>query len=186
MAAQMTFMPIYLISIKHFSAEDMGKTMSVFGLGAIIWGIVAPALSDKFGRKPIAIIFFLLSTLMPLSVIYFGNSFVSLTPFVLFGGTILGCFPIVLATIPSETMPRQHIAQTLGLVMGLGELVGGFAAPAAAGWLADRFGLQAPFFMASGAALIAGLISFLLCETAPALLDKKNIDIKPVVVQQSN
>ena len=173
LSAQLTFMPKYLISIKHFTAEDMGKTMSAFGLGAIIWGVAVPALSDKFGRKPIVIIFFLLSVLMPLSVIYSGKNFVSLSALVLVGTSIMGCFPIVLATIPSETMPHQYIAQTLGLVMGIGELVGGFVAPAVAGWSADQFGLHAPFSIAAGAALSASLMAFLLYETAPALLKKK-------------
>jgi MFS family permease len=168
--AQVTFMPKYLMAVKHFTAEDMGKTMSAFGLGTITWGIIVPALSDKFGRKPIVIIFFLLSVLMPLSVIYLGKNFVSLSTLVLLGTSITGCFPIVLATIPSETIPRQYTAQTLGLVMGVGELVGGFAAPAIAGWSADRFGLHAPFLIAAGAAVSAGLIAFLLRETAPALL----------------
>ena len=104
---------------------------------------------------------------MPLAVVYAGNSFASLAPLVLLGATTMGCFPIVLATIPSETVPRLYIAQTLGLVMGIGELVGGFAAPAIAGWSADQFGLQAPFLIAAGAAFIAGIIAFLLIETAP-------------------
>lgn len=173
LSAQVTFMPKYLVSIKHFTAEDMGKTMSAFGLGAIIWGIVIPALSDKFGRKPIVIIFFLLSVLLPLSVIYFGKNFVSLSGLALAGTSIMGCFSIVLATVPSETMPHQYIAQTLGLVMGIGELVGGFAAPAIAGWSADQFGLHAPFLIAAAAAFSGGLIAFLLYETAPALLSNK-------------
>ena len=51
--------------------------------------------------------------------------------------------------------------------MGIGELVVGFAAPAIAGWSADQFGLQAPFLIAAGAALAAGILAFLLIETAP-------------------
>ena len=162
-----TFMPKYLISIKYFTAEDMGKTMSLFGLAAIVWGIAIPALSDKFGRKPMVIIFFILSAFMPLIVIYSRASFVSLSAFVLIGASVLGCFPIVLATIPSETMPRQYIAQTMGLIMGMGELVGGFIAPTIAGWSADQFGLHTPFLLAASAAISAGFIAFLLRETAP-------------------
>jgi predicted MFS family arabinose efflux permease len=37
MFAQITFMPKFLIEIKHFSHDDMGKIMGAFGLGAIIW-----------------------------------------------------------------------------------------------------------------------------------------------------
>ncbi|HEX8278200.1 MAG TPA: MFS transporter [Segetibacter sp.] len=173
LSAQVAFMPKYLISIKHFTPEDMGKTMTAFGLGAIIWGVLVPALSDKFGRKPMVITCFFLSALMPLSVIYFGSSFISLSPLLLLGASTMGCFPIVLATIPSETMPRLYIAQTLGLVMGIGEVVGGFITPAVAGWSADQFGLHAPFLIATGATLGGGLIAFFLYETAPTLLNKK-------------
>lgn len=178
MFAQITFMPKYLIAIKHFAEHDMGKTMAAFGLGAIIWGAVVPALSDKFGRKPVVIFFFFMSMLMPLAVVYAGNDLGSLVPLVLLGATTMGCFPIVLATIPSETVPRQYLAQTLGLVMGIGELVGGFAAPAIAGWSADKFGLQAPFLIAAGSSLIAAVIAFLLIETAPVKVKKANEDNK--------
>jgi MFS family permease len=181
MFAQITFMPKYLIEIRHFTHHEMGQTMGAFGLGAIIWGAVVPALSDRFGRKPMVIIFFLLSMLMPLSVVYLGNGFSSLVPLVIFGASTMGCFPIVLATIPSETVPRQYLAQTMGFVMGIGELVGGFAAPAIAGWSADKFGLHAPFLIAAGAALIAGLVAFLLIETAPAIVAKKAAVAEPAL-----
>jgi MFS family permease len=176
LSAQITFLPKYLMSINRFSPEDMGKTMSTFGLAVIIWGLVIPALSDKFGRKPIVIISSFLSVLMPLGVIYCAGNFAALLITVVLGCSIMGCFSIVLATIPSETMPRQYIGQTLGLVMGAGELGGGFAAPAAAGWSADHFGLHSPFLIAAGAALITGFMAFLLYETAPGLLNKKKND----------
>jgi MFS family permease len=177
MFAQITFMPKFLIEIKQFSHDDMGKTMAAFGLGAIIWGAVVPALSDKLGRKPMVIFFFLMSMLMPLSVVYAGNVFSTVALLVLIGATTMGCFPIVLATIPSETVPRQYLAQTLGMIMGIGEIIGGFAAPAIAGWSADRFGLQAPFLIAASAALTAGCIAFLLIETAPVKVKKRKEDI---------
>lgn len=180
---QVTFMPKYLISIKHFTGEDMGETMSALGLGAIIWGIAIPALSDKLGRKPIVITCFLFSVLMPLSLVYSGNSFASFLPFVLLSASMLGCIPVVLATIPSETVPRQYIAQTLGLVMGIGELAGGFLAPVTAGWSADQFGLQAPFLIATGATVVGSLIAFFLVETAPVLRGKKSNSTNPDAIQ---
>ena len=185
LSAQITFLPKYLVLIKHFTPKDMGSTMTAFGLGAIIWGVVVPSLSDKLGRKPIVIGCFLLSALMPVSVIYLGNSSISLAPLLLLGASAMGCFPIVLATIPSETMPRQYVAQTLGLVMGIGEVVGGFMAPAVAGWSADQFGLHAPFFIATGATLAGGLIAFGLYETAPALLNKKTKNSSLIELQPS-
>lgn len=172
MFAQITFLPKYLVAEKHFSEEDMGKTMAAFGLASLIWGAIVPALSDKLGRKPVVIFFFLLSMVMPLAVIYAGAAFGKLAPLILLGATTMGCFPIVLAIIPTETVPKQYLAQTMGFVMGVGELVGGFAAPAIAGWSADAFGLKAPFFIAAGAAFVAGWLAFLLIETAPIKLKR--------------
>jgi fucose permease len=113
------------------------------------------------GRKPMVIFFFFESMLMPLSVVFSGNDFGPVASLILLGATTMGCFPIVLATIPSETIPHEYLAQTLGLIMGIGELVGGFAAPAIAGWSADTFGINAPFFIAAGAVLIAAFVGFL-------------------------
>jgi MFS family permease len=180
MFAQITFLPKYLVADKFFSEENMGKTMAVFGLAALIWGAIVPALSDKLGRKPVVIVFFLLSMVMPLAVVYGENNFGSLAPLIFLGATTMGCFPIVLAIIPTETVPKQYLAQTMGFVMGIGELVGGFVAPAIAGWSADKFGLHAPFLIAAGAALIAALIAFLLIETAPAKVKKQT-----TILQQS-
>lgn len=172
LAAQVTFMPKYLISIKGLSEADMGKIMSGFGLGAIIWGIVGPAISDKLGRKPVTIIFIFLSAFAPLSVVYFGNNISSLLTFVLLGTSIMGVLPLVLGIIPSESIPRQNIAKTLGLVIGAGEIVGGFILPTIAGWLADRFGLHTPFLVASGAAFCASVIACFLYETVPSRVNK--------------
>lgn len=182
LSAQLTFMPKYLVSIKHLTETDMGKTMSAFGLGSIIWGTIVPALSDRFGRKPLVIIFFFLSALMPLGIIYVGTSFGSLSLIVLLGASIMGCFPIVFATIPSESLPHRYITQTLGLVIGIGELSGGFVGPLLAGWSADQFGLHTPFLIAAGAALCAGLLAFLLDETAPAMVIYKNNNTRPAAI----
>jgi MFS family permease len=167
--AQVTFMPKYVVTVLNYTKDEMGKTMSVLGFGAIVWGIIIPILSDKFGRKPIIIIFFLLSTLVPVSLIYTKPGYLHILPFIFLGSSILGCVPLVLATIPSETVPRKYITQTLGFVMGVGELVGGVFTPAVAGWSADRFGLGAPFLIAAGAAVIGSIIGYFLLETAPAL-----------------
>ncbi len=58
----------------------------------------------------------------------------------------------------------------MGIVVGIGEILGGVCAPTLAGWLADHtsLGLQAPMLMMAGCAFIAGCLALLLTETAPA------------------
>jgi MFS family permease len=76
----------------------------------------------------------------------------------------------MMGTIPSETIPARYVATVLGLVMGLGEVIGGVGSPAIAGWAADRYSLRAPLLMEAGCAVIAALLAMFLRETAPARL----------------
>jgi hypothetical protein len=77
-----------------------------------------------------------------------------------------------MGTIPGESLPRASIATAMGIVVGVGEILGGVCGPPVAGWLADTTALKlgAPMFMMAACALIAGCIALLLKETAPAKL----------------
>jgi MFS family permease len=88
--------------------------------------------------------------------------------------TGLGCFTLFMATIPAETVSRAIVATALGLIMGLGELIGGFVAPTIAGFAADRFGLAIVMWISCGGALLAAVLSLFLQETAPAVLARRS------------
>ncbi|GAB7528610.1 hypothetical protein PS3A_10190 [Pseudomonas sp. 3A(2025)] len=81
---------------------------------------------------------------------------------------------LFMATIPAETVPREVMATALGMIMGIGELVGGFVAPTVAGFAADRFGLSIVMWISCGGALLAAALSLLLKETAPAVLQRRS------------
>ncbi|WP_207954124.1 Scr1 family TA system antitoxin-like transcriptional regulator [Saccharopolyspora elongata] len=53
---------------------------------------------------------------------------------------------------PGPPLPTGALATALGLVMGVGELCGGFLGPLVAGWASDAWGLQTAMFIAAGAA----------------------------------
>ncbi len=65
------------------------------------------------------------------------------------------------------------MATALGLIMGIGELVGGFVAPTLAGFAADRFGLSIVMWMSCAGAVLAAALALLLKETAPAVLARR-------------
>ncbi|MNP60566.1 hypothetical protein D3C76_1556620 [compost metagenome] len=88
--------------------------------------------------------------------------------------TGLGCFTLFMSTIPAETVPREVMATALGMIMGVGELVGGFVAPTVAGFAADQFGLSIVMWISCGGALLAAGLSLLLKETAPAVLERRS------------
>ena len=161
-----TFTPLYLAEVKGFGPGDLGFVLSGIGVAWVLWGAVVPGISDRFGRKPAMVVFSALAALSPLAIIGIDD------PVLLFGVLVLtytglGCFTLFMATIPAETVPRGVMATALGLIMGVGEIVGGFVAPALAGRLSDSFGLDASMLVSSGAAVVVVLLSLALVETAP-------------------
>lgn len=168
-----SFAPTFLVKYREFSAGDMGFVMSCLGAAWVLWGFVVPAISDRIGRKPTLIIFAPIAALCPIALIYGGDSALSLGLIVFLTYTGLGCFTLFMATIPAETVPPQAMAGALGLIMGAGELVGGFVAPTVAGFAADQYGLPVAMWMSAGGALIACLLSFGLKETAPVVLQRR-------------
>lgn len=162
-----SFAPTYLVSVKHYSPGTMSAVMSCLGVAWVVWGFAVPAISDRVGRRPAMVGFSLLAALCPLAFIYV-DSPVALGAAVLLSYTGLGCFTLFMATIPAETVSRGAMATALGLIMGVGELVGGFVSPTVAGFASDRFGLPVAMWMSAIGALVAGVLSLGLVETAPA------------------
>jgi ACS family hexuronate transporter-like MFS transporter len=64
----------------------------------------------------------------------------------------------------------------MGIVMGVGEIIGGVGAPSLAGWLSDLYGLTAPLWLLAGLALLGGLSAMFLRETAPRIVAKQGVD----------
>ncbi|MCX9150192.1 MFS transporter [Pseudomonas sp. TB1-B1] len=168
-----SFTPIFLVNTRGFSPATMGNLMSCLGAAWVIWGFAVPAISDRIGRRPTLVIFSLLAACCPLALLYAPNA-TSLGLLLLLTYTGLGCFTLFMATIPAETVPRAAVATALGMIMGLGELVGGFVAPTIAGFAADRFGLSIVMWMSCGGALLAAFLSLFLQETAPAVLARRS------------
>ncbi|MGX5714637.1 MFS transporter [Arthrobacter sp. MAHUQ-56] len=152
--------------VKGFTGGQLSFALSGIGIAWILWGALVPGISDRIGRKPTMIGFTTLSALAPVAIISVDS------PGLLFAALVLtytgmGCFTLFMATIPAETVPRHLMATCLGLIMGTGEIVGGFIAPWMAGIFSDAFGLQVSMFISSAAAAVVVLLSFALKETAP-------------------
>ena len=138
------FLPLFYIKVRQISNGQMSVLMSVLGLSAAFFSFVVPALSDRFGRRPIIVIFNFVGLLVPLAALYFQGSLYLLGTLIFIGWSASGTFPLFMGTVPSETIPARYVATSLGIVVGLGEILGGVSAPAIAGRAADRYGLQAP------------------------------------------
>jgi MFS family permease len=164
------FLPSVYVNFRHFSPSEMKWLLSVLGISAAVFAFIVPGLSDRFGRKPVMIAFTLIGVLYPFAALYFSGSLLVLALLIFIGWSASGTFPLFMATIPSESIPARYLGTSLGLVMGIGEFLGGSFVPTLAGKAADHFGLSAPMFIAAGCAVIAAVLTLFLRETAPVKL----------------
>lgn len=164
------FLPLFFVRVRHVTPGQMSLLMSVLGLSAAFFCFIVPALSDRLGRRPVLIGCNLLGMVVPLAALYLQGPLTLLAAVIFVGWAASATFPIFMGTVPSETMPARFVATSLGITVGLGEVLGGVSGPALAGWAADRYGLEAPLLIQAACA-IAGSVSALgLDETAPRRL----------------
>jgi len=170
----MTFMPLYLTQVRGVSNQGMSYIMSTFGLASMAVAFLVPGSSDRFGRKPVVFTAALLGLILPLGVLLStGSAALPLVISIALGCCVSGCFPLVMATIPSEHVSAAQTATALSLTMGISEVVGGVAAPYFAGGIADSYGLGAVMWILAGICLSCALLALLLKETAPRVLARR-------------
>ncbi len=163
-----TFLPLYFVQFRHFEPAKMAVIMSLLGVATGIGGPLVTALSDRFGRRSMTVAFCLVGLFAPAGAIFFSGSLVLAGGMILVGWISSGTFPLFMGAIPGESAPARYAATVMGLVVCVGEVVGGFVAPLASGWLADRTSLEAPIIAAAVLTLCGAGLALLLKETAPA------------------
>jgi predicted MFS family arabinose efflux permease len=167
------FMPLYLSKERGFDPDTTAWLMATLGISAGIGSFAVSALSDYIGRKPSIIGFSLLGVILPLGAMYFTGSTWLLALIFFFGWALNGVFPLFMATIPSESVDPRLTASLTGIVMGIGEVLGGVFSPFVAGLLSDAYGRSAIMWLMLGLTLLAALFGLGLRETAPRVLAKR-------------
>ena len=162
-----TFLPKFFTDYRHLSPTLMSYLMTALGVASAISAFLVPALSDRLGRKPVMIAFCLLGVLSPLAALYFRGPPLILGALMFTGWLGSGTFPLFMGVIPGETISRRYAATAMGLVVCVGEVLGGTGIILASGVLADAWGMPAALLIGAGCALAGGLLSLLLIETAP-------------------
>jgi MFS family permease len=174
------FLPVLYANYHHIDATSASWLMALLGISAAVFAFIVPGLSDKLGRKPIMIVFTVIGVLYPLAALHYSGSLIALGVLIFIGWSASGVFPLFMATVPSETIPAKYVATSLGLVVCVGEVIGGTAGPTLAGRLADLYGLQAPMYMAIACAAVATVFTLFLKETAPVKAAARAASTAPI------
>lgn len=168
------FSTLFLTDVRKVAYAEAGTTMAMFGVGAIFSYLMQGTISDFIGRKPTLIIFSILATIAtylfafaPVSGIL---SYVYIFLMGLFG---MGVFLLVVAVIPTESVPFALSGIAAGLVIFIGELFGSGLMPTIGGIIADSLGLQMSMLVSIIAIGLIFLLSFGVKETAPRVLARR-------------
>ena len=161
--------PVYLINALEMTPTQMGLVTSALGFGGFFGQFGWPGLSDRFGRKPLAILGFVGATItawwffetgavmLPLFVSLFAVSFFC-----------LGNIALITGPIATESAPVGLISSAIGLVVGAGEIFGGGVAPVIAGFVANNYGLPNVSYVAIAGVALGIFVCLFLKETAPS------------------
>jgi MFS transporter, ACS family, hexuronate transporter len=169
------FMPLYLTEQRHFAPDTVKWLMATLGISAGIGSFAVSALSDRIGRKPAIVGFSFLGIILPLAAMSFTGSSWIMALIFFFGWALNGVFPLFMATIPSESVDPRLTASLTGIVMGIGEVVGGVLSPALAGRLSDVYGRDSIMWMMMLLCVAAGFVGLGLRETAPRVLARRRV-----------
>lgn len=167
-------LPSYLIDVLHLTRQQMGFVVSAIGFGGFVGQFGIAGLSDRFGRRPMGCISFVASAFFVTLFSRTGPDPVALFA-LLFVATIFcfGLLALFTGPVPTEAVEAGLTASAVGLVSGCAEIFGGGVAPALAGFIAQHFGLQNIFILAIGGLLVGTVFAFLLTETAPLVLGRR-------------
>ncbi|WP_433260920.1 MFS transporter [Actinosynnema sp. CS-041913] len=162
-----TFAPVFLAAEGHSPATST-LVLTVYGLVIALGNIVAPAVSDRFGRKPALCAAAVCSGLVPVFFVLFADSVPLLMASMVVGLMAGGSLTLIAYVVPGESVPPELMATAFALQIAVGETVGGTLGPQLGGAVADATHDLANTLLLYGAApILLVLVSVLIRETAP-------------------
>jgi len=142
-----------------------GFIVGLMGVMAIVWNIVVPKLSDITGRKPALILWCCIMAVMPYLMFGVPQSIAAVIFYAIVGGMPGAVMQYLQAIIPNESLPNYMFGIASGLIVGVGEIIGGAIWPAIAGFVAEDHGYPTIIFCAGIALTICAILSLFLKET---------------------
>lgn len=161
------FMPSYLTDHLHLNLSQMGGVLAGLGIGSFVGMVAIPAISDKLGRKVVMVV----ALCIELAALWFlprAGADTTQLFVLLFLATFMnaGVVAITVGPLTSGGVPAHLATTATGVVVGLGEIVGGAIAPAITGAVAQKVGIDVVPQIAMYA-IVAGVLIVILGVREP-------------------
>ena len=160
------FLPLYLVDVLKADPVETGAVMMAMQVGGILAVVIAGALSDRIGRRPIVVAGLGASTVVIAGLTLLGGGPLYVAGVALLGFVLFAVRPVVhswmMDLTPGE-MGGSATSLMFGTQAGLSVI-----APVAGGIVADNWGLPAVFYMLAALMLMANMTAALLPGKAAA------------------
>lgn len=164
------FAPLYITEVAHESATTAGFLLGASGFGSFFLGFLFPSLSDRIGRKPVLLLMSAMAVVVPLAFLVPALYIypLALAAIVFVANTGQAIASLIMVLVPTESVPPQFRATSIGMTTLVGEIMGATGAPILAGVLAEKYGLALTMWLAAAGSGVLFLTSLFLRETAGA------------------
>jgi MFS family permease len=154
------FLPLYMADVLGLEAVYLGIAMAVMQIGGFVAGPVAGIWSDHIGRRPIVTGGLLVTTLMILALTFVSSGVIYVACVAVLGFGLYAIRPVVHSWMMDLT-PPEFSGSAASLMFGVQGLMTTLL-PLIGGFIADRYGLAAVFYLIAGLMLCANAMAVLL------------------------
>ena len=162
----MTWIPTYLVSVKHYSIMKMGLVASAPWVGAIVGNILGGWLSDRVfarRRKPVMLITSAATVLSMFALIHAPAAPLALSAMFFCVGVLLNLGYSTFLVYPMAIATKERVPFTASIVNTAGSLGGAFT-PFVVGVLLDQFSWTWVFGLLAATSLLTFLLVVSMIE----------------------
>jgi MFS family permease len=160
----LTFLPLYLANELKLSVFWVGAGMALLQMAGFVAAPIAGHLSDTMGRRNILMSCFLMTAVVLLAMTFAGQSVAFVVLIAVLGFFLFAVRPIMQAWM-LEATPKNMGGTAIGLMFGMQSGAQAFA-PVLGGFIADRYGLMAVFYLLAATIVLANLMVFMVPASA--------------------